>query len=197
MEHNESGGGGFQCARAAELLGHPKATAKDCKEYLPGLWRVVLTGGDFADGWHEVKTFVWRAGQRDTGTGRAALGAYLREARVASMATLDTYAVRLLLEATAGVPEGFAATDLGETLDGVAGGVSVAPFSNVLVRRPALHPPGGGPPPPPGGSPPGGAPVLGVRRATLSELGDRFQWLVEDRGPDPGAIWVEVSRETF
>lgn len=197
MEQDESGESGFQCARAAELLGHPRARAKDCKEYLPGLWRVVLTGGDFAEGWHEVKTFVWRAGRRDTGTGRAALGAYLSEARVASMATLDTYAVQLLLEATAGVPEGFAATDLGETLDGVAGGVSVAPLSIVLVRRPAQDPPGGGPPPLPGGGPPGGAPVLGVRRATLSELGDRFQWLVEDRGAGPDASWVEVSRETF
>ena len=31
----DSDKGGFQCARAGELLGHPKATAKDCKEYLP------------------------------------------------------------------------------------------------------------------------------------------------------------------
>ena len=65
VEHNESGGGGFQCARAAELLGHPKATAKDCKEYPPGLWRVVLTGGDFA---------AWQAGGAIDGVARAGAG---------------------------------------------------------------------------------------------------------------------------
>lgn len=204
----------FECGRAGALLGRPGATATRCEEVLPGLWWVILTWEESGHTEGEVHKFVWLDGRRREDKGYALLGEYLRRMAIASRTRLDVGAAQVMLEATGGLPQGFGANALSQRLDGESGRVSTNPFELVLIERPRIWGPGGpprpegppgapltpgGPPPggPPGGGPPGAVPVLGLRRATLRVVGDRFQWLIEDRSAAPGAGWVERSRETF
>lgn len=202
----------FECGRAGELLGRAGANVTRCEELLPELWWVILTWGDGDHKEGEVYKFLWIDGRRREDKGYSVLGEYLRRAGIAGRSVLDVGAAQVMLEATGGLPPGFSANALSQRLDGESGRVSTHPFELVLVERPQVSGPGGPPHPsgspdgppggppaggPPGGGPPGGAPVLGLRRATLSAVGDRFQWLVEDRSAAPGASWVELSRETF
>jgi len=211
----------FECGKAGELLGRAGAKATRCEELLPELWWVILTWDEGGRQEGEVHKFLWIDGRRREDKGYPVLGEYLRRAGIAQRSTLDVGAAQVMLEATGGLPPGFGSNALSQRLEGESGRVSTHPFELVLVERPTVSGPGGptlprgpagpdggppddGPPDdgppgggPPGGGPPGGAPVLGLRRATLSAVGDRFQWLVEDRSAAPGAGWVEVSREVF
>ena len=176
----------FDCARAATLLGHPDAQVSQCRELLPALFRVVLTGGAFPPGWHEVQAFVWRDGRRLAAQGPATLARELRAREAHGWTAVDPYAVGVLLDATGGSPPGFAPSALDGAVGDVRGGVSLQPLRITLVQPtyqppaaapapgeptppgapsgpPAGPPPGFGPPggPPPGFGPPGGPPPGG------------------------------------
>ncbi|MCB9727279.1 MAG: hypothetical protein H6744_00530 [Deltaproteobacteria bacterium] len=211
----------FDCAAAADTLGHPGAKVEQCRELFPRFFRVVLSGGDFPPDHHEVYAFVWDKGRRSTATGYAALASYMKQASLLDLGAIDPWSFSVLLDALEAVPPGFAGADLTGHVGDLRGGLTLKPFVATLVRgsyRPqgpadpngpplppggVAQPPGGPPgvaPPPPGQVPgPGGVPMPGglIGRATLTADRDyHFVWTVETRQA-PGQPWTKVSTEPF
>jgi len=188
----------FTCGRAAELLGHPKATVKACDEVLPDLWRIGLTDGDFAPGWNELRTFVWRNGAIVNDRGQSTLARYLRSIKAHERPPISAFAVSVMLETLGATPPGFNPNDVNGQIDGLKGEVSHAPFGVTLIQsnytppQPSTSPPlpqgglskpPGGPPSGPSVGPPGGgASPPSVGRATLTLNASYVgEWTIEVR----------------
>lgn len=153
----------FTCDAAADLLGHPGATAGPCDEVLPGVWRVVLRGRGLGPGDTILRTFTWSDGQVTQRGGQGHLARALSHMQAHAREVFDPFAVQVLLEATAGAPPGFTP----HAVDGRAGDqratMQTRPFGLTLVMPnwAMPEPPSGGPgspPRPPGGGPLGPAP---------------------------------------
>lgn len=210
----------FECARAPAIIGHPDATVTDCKELLPDLFRVVLTGGAFPAGHHEVVTLIWESGAPAPAKGPDALAHYLSRVRIYETGKDDVFAFQVLLDHLQAAPPGFRGEHLSGSYDGESGGVSVQPFALTLLAvgyqpPPAAVPgaptpppdmpsppeaaPGGPPAPPPGmAPPPGSAPTPAqLGRATLrGDAEYRFIWTIEVRDPHTRA-WTTVSTQAL
>ncbi|MFO0749752.1 MAG: hypothetical protein U1F43_29390 [Myxococcota bacterium] len=181
----------FRCDDAAATFGFPAAAVEDCRELLPGLWRVVLSGGGVPHG-SDVFRGAWVGAERVAPGGVAAFSRWARGVALYDAPSLEAWAVGQALETLAAFPPGFDSESVASVVDpltGESGGVTRDPLTVVAYRLGYDAAVGASDTSPSGD---GDEPEPAVGRATLRGTADyAFAWTVERR--EPGGAWTPVE----